>query len=371
MKTALRILSVLALVSLLAGCTAVAPAAPAAPAADQAAAPAASAAKTVVVNDVQRAAASAFDSACTAADEGKVVPADVMPDRPLKIAVLGLENNPFWIPVKEGTMKAAEELKPYNVTVDWIVPGESHVTSQFSGGLEAAVAQEYDAIATIAGDAGIVSYIDKAVDAGIPVATFNSETAAPNKRLLFVGADLYKQGEAAGKAMADAIGGKGKVGVITGLFAVEAHELRRTGFSDYLKANNPEIEIVAEVENQDKGDVAYTQAQDFMTANPDLAGIYVTAGGPFGAAKAVEDAGKAGQVKVISFDFVDETMEFVKKGVISATIGQGPFAQGHDPAVRLFNYLVTGEAPECGRLLTEAALVTQDNIDQYWTAPAK
>ena len=125
------------------------------------------------------------------------------------------------------------------------------------------------------------------------------------------------------------------------------------------------------MENTDKGDVAYTQAQDFMTANPDLAGIYVTAGGPFGAAAAVEDAGKTGQVKVISFDFVDETMEFVKKGVISATIGQGPFAQGHDPAVRLFNYLVTGKAPECGRLLTEAALVTKDNIDQYWTAPAK
>ena len=35
-----------------------------------------------------------------------------MPAEPLKIAVLGLENNPFWIPVKEGTMKAAEELKP-------------------------------------------------------------------------------------------------------------------------------------------------------------------------------------------------------------------------------------------------------------------
>ena len=74
------------------------------------------------------------------------------------------------------------------------------------------------------------------------MATFNSETAAPNKRLFFVGADLYKQGEAAGKAMAEAIGGKGKVGVITGFFAVEAHELRRQGFEDYLKANNPEIQ---------------------------------------------------------------------------------------------------------------------------------
>jgi hypothetical protein len=43
-----------------------------------------------------------------------------------------------------------------------------------------------------------------------------------------------------------------------------------------------------------------------MTANPEIKGIYVTAGGPFGAAAAVEDAGKAGEVAVISFDFVDE-----------------------------------------------------------------
>ncbi len=212
-------------------------------------------------------------------------------------------------------------------------------------GIEALVAQEYDAIATIAGDAGVAPFIDAAAEAGIPVATFNSETAIENARLFFVGADLYLQGQGAAQAMADAIGGEGEVGIITGFFAVEAHELRRQGFVDYLAENYPDITIVGEVENEDQGDIAYTQAQDFMTANPDLAGIYVTAGGPFGAAAAVEDAGKAGEVAVVSFDFVDETMEFVQKGVISATIGQGPFAQGHDPAVRLFNYLVGGVAP--------------------------
>ena len=28
-------------------------------------------------------------------------------------------------------MKAAEELKAYNVTVDWIVPGETHTADDF------------------------------------------------------------------------------------------------------------------------------------------------------------------------------------------------------------------------------------------------
>jgi len=311
----------------------------------------------------------AFDSMCAMADEGTVVPVDVMPEQPLRIAVLGLENNPFWIPVKQGALDAADELAAYDTTVEWIVPGETHLADDFAGGIEALVAQEYDAIATIAGDAGVAPFIDMAAEAGIPVATFNSETNVENARLFFVGADLYLQGQTAAQAMADAIGGEGEVGIITGFFAVEAHELRRTGFVDYLAENYPDITIVGEVENEDQGDTAYTQAQDFMTANPDLAGIYVTAGGPFGAAAAVEDAGKTGEIAVVSFDFVDETMEFVQKGVISATIGQDPYAQGHDPAVRLFNYIVGGVVPECGRMVTEAAVVTKDNIDEYWTAP--
>ncbi|MDC7235739.1 MAG: substrate-binding domain-containing protein [Spirochaetales bacterium] len=308
-----------------------------------------------------------FSSAASADDEGAVKPIKAS-EEPLKIAVLGLENNPFWIPVKEGAFKAAEELKSFNCTVEWIVPsGTSHGASVFGTAIESAMIQEYDAIATIAGDSGIVPYINKAVDAGIPVATFNSETDTENKRVFFVGADLYQQGQRAGQYMAEALGGQGKVGVITGFFSVEAHELRRLGFEDYLEENAPGIEIVDRVENQDQADIAYSLSQDMMTANTDLSAIYVTAGGPFGVAAAVEDAKKVGAVKIICYDFVDETMEYVQKGVITGTIGQGPFAQGHDPAVRLFNYIVAGEVPEAGRLLTEAAFVTKDNISKYWS----
>jgi len=308
----------------------------------------------------------AFDSATAAADEGTVKPISTKSPKPIKIAVLGLENNPFWIPVKEGTMKAAEELAPLNCKVDWINAGAQHTTDVFSKAVEAAMAEGYDAIATVAGDSGLVPYINKAVAAGIPVATFNSETATPNKRLFFVGADLYLQGQTAGKNMIKVLGGKGKVAVITGFFSVEAHELRRKGFEDTIAKEAPGITIVGRVENKDKADTAYSQAQDFMTANPDLSAIYVTAGGPFGAAKAVEDAGKAGQVKIVSYDFVDETMQFVKKGVITGTLGQDPFAQGHDPAIRLYNYLVGGVVPPAGRLLTRADFVTKDNISEFY-----
>jgi hypothetical protein len=46
----------------------------------------------------------AFDSAASPKDEGMVKPIATKSPKPIKIAVLGLENNPFWIPVKEGTL---------------------------------------------------------------------------------------------------------------------------------------------------------------------------------------------------------------------------------------------------------------------------
>jgi ribose transport system substrate-binding protein len=309
--------------------------------------------------------APAFASSGTVTDEGTVKPVAQRPKKPLRIAVLGLESSPFWIPVKAGVARARAELADRNTTVDWIVPGEQHTADVFGRAIDAAVTKQYDAIATIAGDAGVAAYIDRAVQAGIPVATYNSETDTPNARLFFVGADSYAQGQAAGRVMCKAVGPAGKVGIITGFFAVEAHQARVRGFEDALKAGCPRVTVVGRVENQDKGDVAYQEAKDFMTAHPDLAGLIAIAGSPFGAARAVEEAGKAGKVHVITFDAVDETLDYVEKGVTDVSIGQDPDAQGHDPVIRLYNYLVAGEVPPYGRLLTRAESITKDNVSRF------
>ncbi|MDQ6926789.1 MAG: substrate-binding domain-containing protein, partial [Candidatus Eremiobacteraeota bacterium] len=272
-------------------------------------------------------------------DEGTVKPVGQAAKTPIRIAVLGLESSQFWIPVKAGVARANRELQGHNATVEWIVPGDAHTADVFGRAVDAAVAKQYDAIATIAGDAGMAAYINRAVQAGIPVATYNSETATPNQRLFYVGADSYAQGKTAGTLMCRLVGPNGKVGVITGFFAVEAHAARVKGFEDALKAGCPGATVVGRVENRDKADVAYQEAKDFLTAHADLGGIIAIAGSPFGAARAVEEAGKAGKVHLITFDAVDETMDYVEQGVIDATIGQDPDAQGHDPAIRLYNYL--------------------------------
>ncbi len=96
----------------------------------------------------------AFDSTATCPTRARWCPCRKKSPKPIKIAVLGLENNPFWIPVKQGTMKAAEELAPLGCKVDWINAGAQHTTDVFGPAIEAAMAQGYDAIATVAGDSG-------------------------------------------------------------------------------------------------------------------------------------------------------------------------------------------------------------------------
>jgi ribose transport system substrate-binding protein len=304
-------------------------------------------------------------------EQGTVMPVKNPKNEKIRIAYLAMETNPWWTPVKDGVMEAKDILKDYNTEVNWIVAGDRHTADVFGVAIEAAIAQNYDGIACLAGDEGMIPFIQKAVDAKIAVATYNSETNKESARVFFIGADNYKQGRECGEKMAQLIGKKGKVAIITGFFAVEAHELRRKGFKDVIAEKYPDIKVVGEVENTDLADIAYTQAMDFMNSIPDLSGIYITASGQFGAANAVKNNGKKGSVKVVCHDFLPETMGLVKEGVIQGLIDQSTKLQGRDVVIRLYNYIAGGVVPAAGKLLLDTPIATPENIDQYMPGSAK
>ncbi|TFG60674.1 MAG: sugar ABC transporter substrate-binding protein, partial [Spirochaetales bacterium] len=295
----------------------------------------------------------------TVPDEMKVMPVDRVAPELVKIAVIGAATNPFFDIIKQGVDDAAELLIKHNVKVDWIIPGSSLSSSDVNAVMEALLVKKYNAITTLVYNEGQIPYVEKAVNQGVPVGVFCAD-AQPNKGMFFIGQDLYAAGKTAGRAMGKLLDGKGKVAVITGFFNVNAHELRRKGFEDVIKQEFPNITIVGKVENLDQADKARTQAIDFMTANPDLAGIYVTAGGPIGAAQAVKEAGKSGKVKIVAFDPLPQTLESLKDGSIQALIGQNPYAEGRDPIIRIFNYLMEGKLPDARFLYTRDDVVTKE-----------
>ena len=277
--------------------------------------------------------------------EGGTVEAVENTRGPLRIAFLAFQNNPFWIPVTEGAEAAKAYLEGRDVTVDYVDLGDALTPEAVIAGIEGAVAQDYDGIVVVPIFDGTERAINEAAAAGVPVLNIIAQGNAPSDSIQFIGQDAKAAGRQLGEFIAGEMECDGKLGVITGYFGAVQHSDRMTGATDYLAEACPEIEVVGPFENQDKAELAYAQVQDMVTANPDLEMVYVTAGGPFGAARAVQDLGLTGQVGVVGFDHTPDNMAYLASGEMVGLLDQAPFTQAFDGTVTLYNTIVTGEAP--------------------------
>lgn len=272
------------------------------------------------------------------------LPADVKPAKQIRIATIMVQNNPFGMAVMVGTNFARDILKDRNCKVDWIsVPDFD--PQKFEAAMQNCITAQYDAITLFGLSDALQPVVDKAVDAGILVYSFNTEPGMNSKRQAYWGQDGFAGGKACGKLLMDAMGGAGKYAIITGSFNVLGHELRRTGAREVLDAN-PKMKLIGEFENQDKGEEAYNVVTNLLTSNPDIKGIYVTAGGPFGAAKAIKDAKLTGKVKLVCHDWMAETVSYIRSGEVTACLDQDPFNQGYAPVVAAFNKLAANIEPK-------------------------
>ena len=306
--------------------------------------------------------------------DGKTYTADSFGYKPVanttgktfRIAVLCIQNNPFWNDVTSGAYaaKAVLGLDTYKCEVDYkFAPQFDGQT--FSDMIDTCIAMEYDAITTVGVADSIVAAIDRATAAGIPVYTFNSDTGTPSKKVAFVGQDLYGAGTKLAESLIKMIGGQGKVAMITGLFSVNAHELRRQGAMKAFDAV-PGITVLPAVEDHDSADEAYTQAKDFITSNPDLKGLYLCAGGSHGAAQAITELGKTRDIAMVCFDTYAELIPYIKSGAIDSTLTQDPFGQGSDPIILAYNQLVTGKPEKTGNAFTKMDEVDPSNVNRYF-----
>ncbi len=342
--------------------------APAAPATEAPAAPASEApAKSEAPAEsapAESAAAGAFEyKRVGEVDNVKIVEQD--PAEPLKFAFLGFQNNPFWNLVQDGVKEAQTFLAQHNVTVDNVNLGENIDATVINNGLEAAIAQGYDGIVTTPFVTGVENYIDKAVDAGIPVVTLYGESDKPSKRLVFIGQDNKQAGQTVAEAMDAALGGEqgAKFAIITASFTMENLEIKRNTVKDYLESKG--YVSVGDYEAKDSADQTYTITKDLLTAHPDLKAIYCVAGGPYGAPKAVADAGKTGEVYVIGHDETAENLDYVRKGEMTV-IGQNPTGVSFDGFMYLYNKVVADQDPDQQVLASHSMIIDKDNAAELF-----
>ncbi len=179
----------------------------------------------------------------------------------------------------------------------------------------------------------------------------------------YIGTDNTDAGGKAGQYMIDTIS-SGKVALIGGIAGDVTSQARLDGFTAAVQGKLDIVQTVAADWERQK---ALTAATDLMQANPDLKGFFAANDDMgLGIARAVANAGKTGEIAVISVDGNEDALKAVKSGDLTATVAQYPYEIGVLGVQACEAVLAGQDIPT--EIVSPTALVTSENADQAISA---
>lgn len=215
----------------------------------------------------------------------------------------------------------------------------------------------------------MVAPLQSAIDAGMKVITVDTflgdgdYVAGPiTFPLSYIGSDNAEGGRIAGRALAEALGGTGKVYIQNTNQGVSSVEARSRGFREAIEAF-PDIEIVGEEYSLDDQNTAAEQTAAILQLHPDLGGVFgVNVFSAAGAGNAVKNAGLGGQVQVVAFDATKDAIEFLRDGTVTLVIAQKPADMGY-LGVAFAMADAAGVTSIPSRVTTGYAVIDAANVD--------
>ena len=233
-------------------------------------------------------------------------------------------NLPYWQEAAAGFMDAAKEL---GVKGEFVGPTAYAPNAELKM-FRDVVEQHPEGICLSAARPEIFQAdIDKAVADGIPVICVDSDVPK-SKRLLYIGTDNFKAGRESLRRMKDLVPGKANIAVIT-IAGQNNLDDRVAGVADAL-ANFPLVKVTKILD--DKGDPrsANDQIAELIQKKEKIDGIIaLEASGGAGAAEAVHRFNMEGKLPIVAFDNDPETLDWIDRGVISATVTQKPYVMSY------------------------------------------
>ena len=210
------------------------------------------------------------------------------------------------------------------VKTSYIGPAEYDVPGQIAA-FDQAIARKPAGIAVFGVEASLKPEIDKAVDAGIPVVTFSGDVP-DSKRSTFIGTNQHQLGFFGGKRLAEILGGKGDVAILS-IPGVSMFDTREQGYKDAF-AGYPGIKVVQTGDTKADTVTAINTAKAIMQRFPNLTAFACTdSTGGIAAATAVSEAGKTGAIKIVSMDRNSDVLEKIKTGTVTGTVAQDDAAE--------------------------------------------
>jgi ribose transport system substrate-binding protein len=228
---------------------------------------------------------------------------------------------PYWQTAAAGFSQSADELK---VAYQFTGP-DTYDPAGERDALDRAVQGKPAGILISVADANLMKDgIDRAIAAGIPVITADSDAPA-SKRLFFIGTNNHLAGMAGGKRLAQELKGHGTVVVFTMPSQPNLDE-RLRGYQDALQSS-PQIKLAHIVDIKGDPRVAFDATTEFLANDKKEhvdAFVCLEALSGKEVATVLNNNSIKGRV-VIAMDADPETLEWIKKGVIAATIAQKPY----------------------------------------------
>ena len=256
---------------------------------------------------------------------------------------------------------AERQAKEYgNVDIIWSGPTSADQLKQKEI-LESAITQKVDgiAISTLNGDF-LTETINKAMDAGIPVVTWDSD-APKSKRIAFYGVDDYAGGRILGEETVRRIGGRGKVAIITSMGATNLQR-RLDGMKEAL-AKAPGIQIVEVFDIKEDTVRCAELIATGTNRYPDLAAWLSTGGWPVftrNASAAIDPA----KTQLVAFDTIQPALDLMREGKVAVLVGQKYFGWGSE-SVKLLYDIKHGKMPSSPIIDSGVDVVTKENVDDY------
>ena len=280
---------------------------------------------------------------------------------------------PYWKTAGTGFSKAAEQLK--GVRSDFVGPQSFDPKAERDALDEAVQKKATGILISVADPAMLKGSIDKAVSAGIPVITVDSD-APSSKRLFFIGTNNYQAGFTGGQRLAKELKGKGNVVVFT-MPDQQNLQDRLRGYKDSL-AKTPDVKITRVVDIQGDPRIAFDTTTQIVGKERDKVDAFVCLEAQSGKEVAgVLNSYHVTGKTVIAMDTDQETLDWIQKGVIAATISQKPYTMAfvgmqmlddlyhHKPSSLDKDWSIDNYAPIPSFVDTGSDLIDKSNVEAF------
>lgn len=267
----------------------------------------------------------------------------------------------FWVTVEQG-VRAAE--KDFGVEVLWNGAASETDYARQVQIVDSMISRRVDGLAVAATERKILlSSIERAMAAGIPVVVFDSGVDTENITA-FLATNNYEGGVLAARELAKFTGGKGDIGLLMHAPGSTSTMDREAGFEQTLAKEFPDMRIVTRQYSMSDRAKGRAAAENMLTAHPALAGIFASAEpGSVGASLAIKARRRAGRVKLVTFDSSDTLLQDCRDGVIQAMVVQDPFQIGYQ-AVKTVVDALNGVTPPKRIDLDARVLHMEDCVQQ-------